>query len=203
MSDLRQHWESTYQQKGFEELGWYQNEPEWSLKLIGPKEEAQPLIDVGAGCSYLADHLLRAGFEDLTLLDLSPSALDQVHRRLGPQGAKVKLIAADLLTQPLEPRYRCWHDRAVLHFLTDPKDQQAYAQRMRGALLKGGRLVIGGFAPEGPEKCSGLPVVRHSVESLQALWGPGFELEQQAQAQHTTPGGKQQLYLFTLWRRKS
>ena len=202
MSELRQHWESTYQQKSFEQLGWYQNQPQGSIQMIGPKEEAQPLIDVGAGCSYLVDHLLAEGFEDVTLLDLSPTALDQVHHRLGAQRAQVKLIAADLLAQPLEPRYRCWHDRAVLHFLTDPKDQQVYAQQMKGALLKGGRLVIGGFAPQGPEKCSGLPVVRHSIESLQALWGPGFELVQQAQTLHTTPWGKEQLFLFTQWHRK-
>jgi len=201
MKERRQQWEQAYQGRPLEQLGWYQPDPETSITLIGGPEEAQPLIDIGCGGSVLVDRLLELGFDDITLLDLSPSVLAQVHQRLKGQHNKVKLIASDLLTQPLPAGFRCWHDRAVFHFLTEPEEQAIYVKRLKKALLPGGRLVLSGFAPGGPERCNGLRTIHHTVQTLQVILGPDFELRSQLESVHISPSGGEHPYLHTVWRK--
>ncbi|MDT8447712.1 MAG: class I SAM-dependent methyltransferase [bacterium] len=202
MESVRQHWENIYLQKDFEQLGWYQAEPAMELEWIGSPQEDQPLIDIGAGCAFLADQLAAKGFEQATFVDLSQAALDKIQARLGERAPKFRMVQGNILDLPLHGRYRFWHDRAALHFLTDPAQQQMYMNQVRKVLLPGGRVMLAGFAPDGPEQCSGLPVVRHSLQSLSALLGEEFSLIDQRPWLHRTPGGTEQRYLFTLWQRQ-
>ena len=134
------------------------------------------IIDIGGGASRLVDALVDEGFEAVTVLDLSKKALATAKARLGARGAKVRWVVADVTTWEPSETYDVWHDRAAFHFLTEPKDRAAYAERVSRAVRPGGHVIIGTFAPDGPERCSGLPVVRHDAASLGEMLGSAFEL---------------------------
>jgi len=95
-----------------------------------------------------------------------------------------------------------WHDRAAFHFLTDPADRAAYVARMTQALRPGGHVVIGTFAIDGPEKCSGLPVNRYDAASLAEEFGEAFELVDTRRQDHATPWNAIQRFQFCVFRRK-
>jgi 2-polyprenyl-3-methyl-5-hydroxy-6-metoxy-1,4-benzoquinol methylase len=205
MSDVERqaHWENVYQTKRESEVSWFQESPSISLDLIaatGVRPDAS-IIDIGGGASRLPDALLEAGFSSITVLDLSEKAMLVSQARLGQRGATVKWIAADVtIWQPPE-MYDVWHDRAAFHFLTDPKDQAAYAARVLSAVRPGGHVIIGTFAPDGPERCSGLPVVRHDAASLGTILGSSFALVETRGHAHRTPLGATQLFQFSWFRR--
>lgn len=205
MSDIERqaHWEKVYQTKREGEVSWFQDSPSISLDLIqatGVGPDAS-IIDIGGGASRLPDALLEAGFSSITVLDLSEKAMHVSRARLGERGAKVKWIAADVtIWQPPE-MYDVWHDRAAFHFLTDPKNQTAYAERVSRAMRTGGHVIIGTFAPDGPERCSGLPIVRHHAASLGSILGPSFALVESRRHEHQTPTGAIQRFQFSRFRR--
>jgi 2-polyprenyl-3-methyl-5-hydroxy-6-metoxy-1,4-benzoquinol methylase len=197
------HWENVYQTKREGEVSWFQDSPAISLDLIratGVGRNAS-IIDIGGGASRLPDALLEAGFSSITVLDLSEKAMQVSQSRLGERGATIKWIAADVtIWQPSEI-YDVWHDRAAFHFLTDPKDQVAYAERVSRAVRSGGHVIIGTFAPDGPERCSGLPVVRHDAASIAAVFGPSFALVETRGHEHRTPAGAIQRFQFSRFQR--
>jgi SAM-dependent methyltransferase len=198
------HWDHVYSAKAENEMSWFQENPAISLDLIraaGAKPGAS-IIDIGGGASRLADALLDAGFADLTILDLSESALAIAKARLGPRSAKVAWIVADATTWEPARTYDLWHDRAAFHFLTDAADRAAYAERVTKAVRPGGHVIIGTFAPDGPERCSGLPVFRHDAASIGTVLGNGFELLESRCQEHVTPAGHTQRFQFSLFRRK-
>lgn len=204
-TDSKQHWENVYATKAEADVSWFQDSATPSLELIA-LTDARPsdaIIDVGGGASRLVDGLLQAGFEDVTVLDLSRSALDAARQRLGQNGQGVHWIDADATRWRPERRYDVWHDRAAFHFLTESIDQNAYIERLKEALTIGGHLILGTFAPDGPEKCSGLPVARHDAESLSTLLGPGFSLIDHRRHEHQTPWGSIQRFQFSTFRRTS
>jgi hypothetical protein len=143
----------------------------------------------------LADRLLGDGFTDISVLDVSEVALNAGRRRIG-NSPFVQWLREDLLAWVPARRYGLWHDRAVFHFLTDEHDQGAYLDKMRSALLPGGCLVLATFAEDGPERCSGLPVIRYSVDELRARLGSRFELTVSRRELHTTPGGAVQPFTW-------
>lgn len=197
----QQHWEEVYQTKDAESVSWFQPMPENSLKLIKRADPASlaPVIDVGGGASRLVDCLLDGGWQDVSVLDIAKSALAVSQQRLQDRAALVQWLTGDVtLFDFPKDRYGVWHDRAVFHFLTLEADRQAYAQRLRHALKPGGFAVIAAFAPDGPEKCSGLPVCRHSEESMLAQLGEGFRLIDRLREDHVTPGGKTQSFVYAL-----
>ncbi len=201
--DRHAHWENVYQTKGERDVSWFQETPEISLDLIratGVTAEAA-IIDIGGGASRLVDALLRQGFQAVTVLDVSEAALEASKARLGPAGAKVSWIVSDVTTWTPQARYDLWHDRAAFHFLTDPKDRAAYAERVLRAVRPGGHVIIGTFALDGPERCSGLPVVRHDSASLAQALGPHFELLESRSHAHQTPMGTTQRFQFSCFRR--
>lgn len=202
MSD-KAHWDRIYQNKGEDEVSWHQERPLMSLRLMeraGLAPDA-PIIDVGGGASHLVDTLLTQGYSDVTVLDLAASALDQARSRLGERAEAVTWIEADATAWQPERTYRLWHDRAVFHFLTEPADRAAYLANLEAALPVGGFAVIATFGPEGPERCSGLPVARYSPESLQATLGTRFEQVAVEAEEHRTPGGQTQQFVGCLFRR--
>lgn len=204
--NLREHWSGIYAVKRPDQVTWYQPLPERSLDLIRrlAPDRAAPIIDVGGGASTLVDHLLELGYHDLTVLDLAGPALQHAQRRLGPRADRVRWVEADILTTSLPPAgFQLWHDRAVFHFLTDPGERRRYVSQLSAALRPGGFVVLGTFALDGPERCSGLPVERHSADSLAAALGAGFGLVEQAREIHHTPSGTDQAYQYAAFHREA
>ncbi len=200
--EQRTHWEAVYRTKAATETSWYQPVLQRSLELI--QAAAVPpgaaILDVGGGASTLVDHLLAAGFTDVTVLDIASTALAQARARLGAKAACVQWIAADITTWQPTRRYVVWHDRAVFHFLVDPALRARYLGSLRAALAPGGHVVIATFGPEGPTRCSGLDVQRYSTETLSAVLGSAFQLMRSQLEEHVTPAGKRQQFLYCWWR---
>src|SRR5579872_1306661 len=165
-TEREKHWERVYSTKREREVSWFEENPAPSLDLIalaGARRQSA-IIDIGGGASRLVDRLIVQGYEDLTVLDVSAAALAVAKARIGEKADRVHWLVADVTTWAPSRVYDLWHDRAAFHFLTDPADRAAYVARLRRALRPGGCAIIGGFAPDGPERCSGLPVARYDAE---------------------------------------
>ena len=200
--DPKQHWESVYRARDPAEVSWFQAEATLSLTLI---QETTPtssvVLDVGGGSSTLVDGLLATGYSDITVLDLSPAALDHARRRLGDAARSVKWIVADILTAPLPSHgIDVWHDRAVFHFLTSAGDRERYVGQVEAAMREGGVVLVATFADDGPVRCSGLPVVRYSADQLHGQFGPRFRLVESRREAHVTPQGGVQSFIYCLCR---
>jgi SAM-dependent methyltransferase len=197
------HWENVYTTKGENEVSWFEDSATISLDLIrstGVSTSAS-IIDIGGGTSRLVDALMNEGFEAVTVLDLSKQALAIAKTRLGSLGENVRWVVADVTTWEPSETYDVWHDRAAFHFLTEPKDRAAYAERASRAVRPGGHLIIGTFAPDGPERCSGLQVVRYDAASLREMLGGEFALMENRLHDHQTPWGTTQCFQFSRFRR--
>jgi trans-aconitate methyltransferase len=196
------HWEGVYTTKRENEVSWFQDNPAPSLELIAAvgATPATAIIDIGSGASRLVDGLLAKGFRALAVLDLSGAALKAAKSRLGAQAEKVNWIVADAtLWEPTEV-YDIWHDRAAFHFLTEENDRVAYIERMKKALRAGGHAIVATFAPDGPERCSGLRVMRYDAETLGQTLGQEFDLIETRRHSHTTPWGSTQSFQFSVFR---
>ncbi|MBR0823707.1 trans-aconitate 2-methyltransferase [Bradyrhizobium liaoningense] len=203
MSDRTTHWQNVYATKGEAEVSWFQDSPAISLDMVraaNPDHRAA-IIDIGGGASRLVDALLRDGYRDIAVLDLSANALEAARKRIGEAASTVDWMVADATIWRPARRYDVWHDRAAFHFLTDPHDRAAYVDRLRWAVAPGGQIIIATFAPDGPEKCSGLPVQRHDSASLAAELGPEFELVETQSEVHHTPWNSTQAFQFSRFRR--
>jgi trans-aconitate methyltransferase len=204
MSDRTTHWDHVYATKGEAEVSWFQDSPAISLDMIraaNPDHRAA-IIDIGGGASRLVDALLQDGYRDIAVLDLSANALDAAKKRLGRAASTIDWIVADATAWQPAKTYDVWHDRAAFHFLTDPGDRAAYVDRLRSAIAPGGHIIIATFAPDGPEKCSGLPVQRHDSASLAAELGPEFELIETRSETHHTPWKSTQAFQFSRFKRR-
>ena len=201
--DRQAHWENVYTTKNEKEVSWFEESPTISLDLIRATRVNldAPIIDIGGGASRLVDALVDNGFKAVTVLDLSKTVLAIAKARLGMRGAKVRWIVEDVTTWEPSDTYEVWHDRAAVHFLTEPKDRAAYAERVAWAVRPGGHVIIGTFASDGPERCSGLPVVRHDAASLGEILGSAFELMESRRHAHQTPMGATQRFQFSRFRR--
>lgn len=204
MSDRSTHWQNVYATKGETEVSWFQDSPAISLEMIraARPDHAAAIIDIGGGASRLVDALLQDGYRNLAVLDLSGNALDTAKKRIGAAASTVDWIVADATTWGPAKTWDIWHDRAAFHFLTDPHDRAAYVERLRSAVAPDGQVIIATFAPDGPEKCSGLPVQRHDSASLSAELGPEFELVEMRNETHRTPWNSTQAFQFSQFRRR-
>jgi SAM-dependent methyltransferase len=201
--DQRAVWDATFAQ-GDEHRSWYEPRPSTSLnaiEAIAPSRRI-PIIDVGGGSSQLAGALLTAGYTDLTVLDISETALSLARRRLGKDADRVNWVRADLLDWQPPRRYEAWHDRAVLHFFVHPANRRTYAETLHAALAPGGHTIIATFAPDGPSQCSGLPVQRNSADEILKLLGSDFTTIDTSVETHTTPSGKDQPFTWVIARRR-
>ncbi|HSD25337.1 MAG TPA: class I SAM-dependent methyltransferase [Solirubrobacterales bacterium] len=195
--DAGTHWERIYAGTSPSAVSWSEPTARTSLELI---EEAgvgrdAPLIDVGGGASPLAGELLAQGYTDITVTDISASALEVSRAQLGERAARVTWIEADVLDHDLDRTFALWHDRAFFHFMVDPVAREAYLAAMRRGLAPDGQLVIATFGPEGPTSCSGLPVRRYGAEDLARLL-PDFESASSRLVLHHTPSGRDQQFLY-------
>lgn len=196
------HWETVHATREPTAVSWYQPIPARSLELTAATGLAldAPLLDVGAGASTLIDHWLAAGHADVSVLDIASAAVERSQARLGAAAASVEWIVSDVTTFKPKRRYALWHDRAVLHFLTDALTRDKYLETLRAALVPGGDVILATFGPDGPLTCSGLPVQRYGIEELSALLGPTFRLQRDALDEHVTPSGGRQQFQYGWWR---
>lgn len=200
----KSHWEGVYSSKSENQVSWFQETAATSLQLLAHDgiSKTSAIIDVGGGLSRLVDSLIEHGYSNVTVLDLSGAALEGARARLGTKASSVHWIEADITRWEPSVVYDAWHDRAVLHFLTEEADRAAYVRALRRAIRPGGLVVIATFALDGPDKCSGLPVQRYSPVTLAALLGDDFApLDSRAES-HMTPWGSEQRFQFSRFVRK-
>ena len=198
------HWEHIYETKGPTQVSWYQEHAQYSLQFIQNTgvQKSDQIIDIGGGASTLVDDLLTTGFQNISVLDISETALQLARQRLGARASEVNWIAADITQVDLpEHAYDLWHDRAVFHFLTQPTHRQRYVETVRQAVRTGGHVIVATFAPDGPDHCSGLEVIRYSPESLHHEFGDGFELKDSTRESHHTPFGTEQKFIYCYCRK--
>ena len=199
--DRQPHWQKIYRTKTAESVSWYRPHLDVSIELLelaGLSADSR-VIDIGGGASTLVDDLLDRGVRELSVLDVSGEALAIARNRLGDQAKEVNWYCADVLHAVLPAGgFDLWHDRALFHFLTEPTDAARYAQLAADAVRIGGYAVIGGFAPDGPERCSGLPVARRSAEDLAGIFASRFSLVQKREERHGTPVGTEQSFVYAL-----
>jgi len=202
--DKKIHWEHIYETKAPTQVSWYQEHAQYSLQFIQNTgvQKTNHIIDIGGGASTLVDDLLVAGFQNISVLDVSGTALQVARQRLGARADNVSWIEADITQANLPYQaYDVWHDRAVFHFLTQAADRQHYVNTVRQAVRKGGHVIVATFAPDGPDHCSGLEVVRYSPESLHDEFGEGFEIVGSTHETHHTPFGKEQKFIYCYCRK--
>lgn len=195
----REHWEKVYASKGPNDVSWFRPHLDRSLAFLEAARVGRgaAVIDVGGGASTFVDDLLDRGYENVTVLDLSQTALDAARVRLGDRASRVRWICADVTNAPLEAAaYDFWHDRAVFHFLRDRAARERYVAAVRRSVKPGGHVVVATFGPHGPEKCSGLEVMRYSAEELHAEFGSEFSRLADATEQHVTPWGTEQEFIY-------
>jgi SAM-dependent methyltransferase len=205
MLERQSHWQNVYRTKGERDVSWFEETPAISLDLIratGVGADGS-IVDIGGGASRLVDALIAEGFHSVAVLDVSEQALATSRDRLGPRAEHVTWIVADVTRWRPDKSYDLWHDRAAFHFLTDPGDRAAYAACVRNAVRSGGHVIIGTFAPDGPQRCSGLPVLRHDAASIGEVLGPSFKLIESRRHDHQTPGGTIQRFQFSLFQRQT
>ena len=201
MTRRASHWDSAYASGGVEGASWYQETPRVSLDLIDALDVGRDVavVDVGGGACTLVDHLVAKGFTDVSVLDVSANALAETQRRLG-QDVAVGWLEQDVLAWRPERRFGLWHDRALLHFLVDPDDRDAYFQTLHSAIQDEGFVVLATFAADGPTSCSGLPVARYSAEDLVRLLGLRFKPVDARREEHVTPRGSIQPFTWVAGR---
>lgn len=199
--ELQKHWEEIYKKKGPQEVSWTQEKPEGSLNFIHELELPQdaPIIDIGGGDSKLVDFLLKEGYTDLSVLDLSAKALEKAQERLGENAEQVEWIVSDATEFDPSRVYDLWHDRATFHFLTEDENIQRYVRLVEKAVRK--YMLIGTFSDRGPEKCSGLPVEQYDEEKLERTFSRTFELIKTWREIHITPKGDEQEFVFAAFQR--
>jgi len=202
--NAKTHWESVYGTKAPDAVSWYAAHLLLSMHYVRKAASGRDanIIDVGGGESTLVDDLLDEGYDKLTVLDISATALEVTRRRLGARADKVNWLTGDVLDIELPfGAYDVWHDRAVFHFLTSDEQRQRYVEQVLKALKPGGYAIVGTFGPEGPEKCSGLPVARYDPNTLHARFGAPFQLVDSSIEVHRTPWGAPQQFVYCFCRR--
>jgi SAM-dependent methyltransferase len=198
----RRHWDVVYRTRGEEELSWHQDEPRLSLRWVQAlAAKSDRIVDVGGGSSRLAGLLHEAGFRRLLVVDVAPAALARNRQRSPDSGKGVRYRVGDVTSLESLGRYDLWHDRAVFHFLTDPGDRRHYVDLAARTVPVGGHVILATFSPDGPEKCSGLPVVRYDAAALAKVFGARFRLLRSSKESHRTPWRTIQPFTYAVLRR--
>lgn len=192
------HWNAVYTTKGERDVSWFEELPAVSLQMMEAAGLRQDtcVLDVGCGDSRLVDTLADRGLDCLAVLDVSRAALHRAQERLGGKASVPIWIEADVVGDWSLKPMDIWHDRAVFHFLTEADDRVRYVAHLKQTLKVGGTAIVATFAPDGPEKCSGLPVRRYSPAALAKELGPDLSLIEAVSHQHTTPWGATQSFHY-------
>ena len=194
-----EHWENVYRSKNFDVVSWYAPHLGESLRLIGQltSDKTAAIVDIGGGESTLVDDLLHCSYLDVSVLDISATAIDFTRQRLGAKAKDVSWHVGNIIQYDFgSKQFDLWHDRAVFHFLTEPLARRAYVELVRRSVKPGGHVLMATFGPDGPLKCSGLDVVRYDDQSLHHEFGEGFQMLGSKLAEHNTPMGIRQQFLY-------
>lgn len=201
--DRKAHWEHIYTSKALEEVSWYQRVPETSLNFFKEASLSKDahIVDIGGGDSFLVDHLLKEGFTNITVVDISAHALERAKQRLGEQAKAVKWLVADAAALELDEPVDFWHDRAAFHFLTQDQEIQQYVSGLNQAVKEGGTVVIGTFSESGPTKCSGIEIKQYSEHTMTELFEPSLQKISCLEEVHETPFNTTQNFVFCSFRK--
>jgi hypothetical protein len=74
-------------------------------------------------------------------------------------------------------------------------------KHVAGAVKPGGHVIIATFATDGPERCSGLPVVRYSPDTLADEFRQVATPVRSIAERHITPTGGAQSFNYVLFSR--
>ncbi len=198
------HWETIYNTKALTEVSWYQETPETSLQLIKDLQlsNTASIIDIGGGDSFLVDHLITLGYQNITVLDISAAAIKRAKERLGEDAKKITWIVADAAKFTPNETYDLWHDRAAFHFLTEQKDIDTYKRTAENNINTNGHLIVGTFSTNGPTKCSGLDIMQYDEASLEITFQPKFVKQKSFKSTHNTPFNTSQEFTFCTFKKE-
>lgn len=200
----KKHWDNIYQTKELKDVSWYEPTPQTSLDFFNHYNvsKSAKVIDVGGGDSFLVDHLLDLGYQDITVLDISESAIKKARERLGERSRYVKWIVSDSATfKPME-KYDFWHDRAAFHFLTDENEISNYLETAKQNINSDGIMIIGTFSENGPKKCSGIDIKQYSEKTMTERLNNFFEKIKCITIDHKTPFETIQNFVFCSFKKK-
>lgn len=200
--DTKLHWENIYANKADNEVSWFQEKPGTSLALIKKysfNDKSVSIADIGGGNSVLALELVKNAFSNICVLDISAKALKRNRERV--KDGKVKWVESNILACDELQNIEIWHDRAVLHFLTNEKDIRKYVQVASVSIIRGGYLLLGTFSEKGPDKCSGLPITKYSESKFRKFFGKDFSLTESFEEVHTTPFNTTQNFIWCVFKR--
>jgi len=202
--ESKRHWDHIYESKGVREVSWFQEHAARSIELIKKTGVGlgAKIIDVGGGASTLVDDLLGNGYSEITVLDISGAALRRSQDRLEQRASLVTWLELDITRAELDPNfYDLWHDRAVFHFLTQADERHRYVKAVQRSVKPGGHIIVASFGLGGPQRCSGLNVVRYSAESMHREFGVDFKLIDTTTEIHHTPFGTDQQFIYCYCRK--
>ena len=206
-NSMKEHWNEIYETLDVDELTWYEEMPEQSIKLLSKCHinEEETILDVGAGASTFVDHLVNQGFKNIIATDISEIALNKLKERLGKEKASSVRWIVDDITQPIHIQnlrdIAVWHDRAVLHFLLEEKEQNMYLSTLKKVIKTGGYVIIAAFSLKGAKKCSGLDVKNYDQNMLAKFLGEDFRLLEYFDHTYYMPSGKPRPYIYTLFQK--
>lgn len=203
--DKKTHWEKIYSSKTITEFSWYQKVPTTGIQFLNQTNlsKTSSILDVGGGDGYFVDYLIANAYKDITVLDISYGALERAQKRVGLKAKKVNWEVSDILDFSSRKRYDFWFDRAVFHFLTTTDEVKAYVRKAAELISPDGLMVVGTFSPNGPQKCSGIPIKQYNEQAIEEVFSPYFEALGFERETHQTPFNTQQEFLFSSFRLKA
>ena len=188
-------------------MGWYEEDPLPSIDLLNlcNLDKKDQILNIGVGASTFIDYLLNQGYLNIVATDISETGLQRLKERIGTElSNKIRWIIDDLTKPTLLGQLNnvaLWHDRAVLHFFTEPEDQDTYFNLLKKVLKPRGYVIIAAFSLSGARKCSGLDVFNYSSQMLAEKLGQNFSLVKSFDNVYTMPSGEKRDYIYTLFQK--
>ena len=205
--NLKDHWNKVYSTTEISQLGWYEENPEASLKLIKKinLKKNDVIIDIGSGASTIIDKLIDDGFENIIAADISAHALKELKKRLGEErSSNINFITEDISLQSAKLsklKVDLWHDRTLLHFLITKDQPSAYLTNLKSVVKLNGFVIIAVFSLEGAKKCSGLDVKNYNQNMIADFLGDEFILLEHFNYTYIQPSVNERPFVYTLFRR--
>lgn len=201
--DRKEHWEQIYLTKQPNEVSWFQPTPGIFIDLINEINlpSSAKILDVGGGDGILVDALLEAGYQNISVLDISEAAIERARLWMGERARQVKWIVADITNFITEEKYDLLHDRAAFHFLTEQREVAAYVGMAENCLTGNGVLIMATFSDEGPKRCGGIEIRQYSEADLTDVFKNSFNKIKCIKMDHHTPFDTSQNFVFCSFRR--
>ena len=205
MENNENHWQTIFQEKDTSKVSWYQESQTKAISLFRRLgiSASDAIIDIGGGDSNLPDALISEAYQNITVLDISSSALSISKERLGEESQKINWVASNVLNYQSANKYNVWFDRAVFHFLSEEVDRLKYKSSLSINLQSGGIAIIGGFSKNGgPTKCSNIEVYQLDEKRMNNIFNEEFKVIETYEDHHKTPSSKLQKFFWTIMIKK-